>query len=77
MKVSLMQVLASLTEEEAQAAYHALAQWSDNERNGLDEEGLITEDDRRDHEKRSKEVLLVEKIVDRLDEEFCKLAEVA
>ncbi len=59
----LARVLASLSEEEAVSVYNALAQWADNECNGLEECG---EPD-PDHEK---SVSTVEAVVNRLEIEI-------
>lgn len=59
------QMLASMSEAEAMAVYNALAQWADNERNGLEE---TDEPD----PKLSAQVGLVEGVVERLEAEIVK-----
>lgn len=75
-RISLVRVLSELSEEEARAIYEALSQWSDNERNGLEEDCPHTESERLQHDVREWEVSLVEGVVGKLDTEFVKLAEV-
>jgi hypothetical protein len=59
------QMLASMSEAEAQAVYNALAQWADNERNGLEE---TDEPD----PKLSAQVALVEGVVERFEAEIVR-----
>jgi len=64
---ALSRILGSLKGAEASAVYNALAQWADNERNGLDE----TDEPDPKHEAA---VSLVEGVVARLEGEIVKLA---
>jgi len=63
----LPQILGSLTGEEALHVYNALAQWADNERNGLEE---MDEPD----PKHVAAVQAVEAVVERLESEIVKAA---
>lgn len=67
MSPSLADILKGLTEAEALHVYNALAQWSDNERNGLEE----TDEPDPKHEAA---VTAVEAVVARLEAELVKAA---
>lgn len=61
------QMLATLSDAEAQAVYNALAQWADNERNGLEEAPTFTDQEKAELAKHDVQVSLVEGVVERLE----------
>lgn len=63
--ISLPSIFASLSDEEAQACYDALAQWAENE---------ACRDDLEEDEPLPPQVKTVQGVVARLEEEFVKLA---
>lgn len=65
--MTLESVLSTVTASEARAIYDALAQWADNERNGIEES------DTADPEHIAR-VSLVENVVGRLEVVFASLA---
>jgi hypothetical protein len=65
MKQRLARVLAGINGDEASAIYNALAQWADNERNGLEE----TDEPDAKH---ALAVALVERVVGRLEVEIVR-----
>lgn len=69
---SMASVFACLTEEQARAVYDALAQWADNERNGLDEADPGTAQEQREHARLSAQVALVEGVVADLEAELVR-----
>jgi hypothetical protein len=75
MKVSLKKVLASISEPDARIVLDALAQWADNERNGLGHEEAQTEEEQEELELRSLRCSRIEGIVDSLNMEFIRLAD--
>lgn len=66
------QILAALSETEAEAVYNALAQWADNERNGLEEAAPETDQEKRTHGGQELAVGLVEGVVARLETELVR-----
>jgi hypothetical protein len=63
-KPTLRSVLASVTPEQALAVYNALAQWVDNERNGLPEEH---EPHDEEETRARRNMTQVQEVVDKLD----------
>ena len=70
-KLIIARALAALTDEQALHVYNALAQWADNERNGLDEASVFTESDKAEHAKHELEVATVESVVASIELELC------